>query len=218
MLVFGRGKSQQETTTKGQPAGSADGQVDGAGNPASATSGKGRPTPKRREAEQLRRNPVVRTPAQAQLSKNASKAERKAAKEKDRQARQLEAARRRHALVTGEEKYMPERDKGPVRRWVRDYVDARVNVGEFFIPVALATVVLGLFRTLVVYSMIMLYSLLFLVVMDSWLLRRRLKRRTIAKFGEAASAGAATYGMMRALQIRRTRLPKPQVRRGQYPS
>jgi hypothetical protein len=211
--VFGLGKPQQDATTAQQAAQAAED-----GNADAHAAGKGRPTPKRRDAEQLRRNPVVRTPAQAQLSKNASKAERKVAKVKDREARRLEAGRRRQALMTGEEKYLPERDKGPVRRWVRDYVDARMNVGQYFIPAAVVIVVMGLFRALAVYSMITLYALLLVVVIDSVLLRRRLKKLTIAKFGEQQSHGAATYGMMRALQIRRTRLPRPQVSRGQYPT
>ncbi len=208
MSVFGRGKQQQEQAQ----------QVATPVEDVVRTGGKGRPTPKRREAEMLRRNPVVKTSAQQQLARNASKEEKKAARAKDREARRRESLLRRQALATGDERYLPERDKGPVRRWTRDWVDARWSVGEFFIPAALVVVMLGLFQPLAIYSVIGLYAIVLLVVVDSVLLRRTLKRRLTEKFGADKAAGAPTYGMMRALQIRRTRLPRPQVKRGQYPT
>ena len=65
-------------------------------------------------------------------------------------------------------------------------------------------------------AMAILYGAMAAVIIDSVLLRRRLKRETEQRFGDKA-AGAAGYGMMRALQYRRFRMPRPQVARGQYP-
>ena len=54
---------------------------------------------------------------------------------------------------------------------------------------------------------------------DAWFLWRSTKKRLKAKFGDNVQLkGAPFYTVIRALQIRRSRLPKPQVKRGQYPS
>ena len=39
-------------------------------------------------------------------------------------------------MQTGDERNMPAKDRGPVRRFIRDADDARWNLGEFFLPVA----------------------------------------------------------------------------------
>lgn len=179
--------------------------------------GKGRPTPKRREAEMRNRRPLG-SPTRA-LKSTASKEEKRAARAAERKAYAAERAKMREALVTGDERHLPARDKGPARRFARDYVDARRNAGELFIPVALVILATSLIPNVVVVqaSLIALYAMVLWVIVDSILLRRRLNRLAVDRFGDKA-AGAATYGMMRALQIRRTRLPRPQVTRGQYPA
>jgi hypothetical protein len=202
--VFGRGKSEQDKAA--------------AAAAASATlkeGGKGRPTPSRKEAEQRNRRPIVGGQA---ISPTASKAERKAARQAQREVANRERAVQRQALVTGDEKHLPARDRGPARRYVRDYVDARRSVGEYFLPVAVVVLGLSLAPSplLKLVSVVALYGMVLVVAVDAFLLRRKLKRETEARFGDKA-AGAATYGMMRTLQLRRTRLPRPQVQRGQYP-
>jgi hypothetical protein len=183
------------------------------------TGAKGRPTPTRREAEQRNRHPLGAQSKVGAVRAGASKAERKAAQAERRAAFAAERALTRQALVTGDEKHLPARDRGPARRFVRDFVDARRNVGELFIPLALVILAMSLVRNafVVTASLVLLYSLVLASILDSVLLRRKLNRLTVAKFGDKA-AGAANYGTMRALQIRRTRLPRPQVSRGQYPS
>ncbi len=209
--MFGRGSKEQSAT----------GATAGGGAPSMITDltakdgGKGRPTPSRREAEQRNRRPIVGGQA---LSPNATRQERKAARAAQREAGNAQRALQRQALITGDERGLPARDRGPARRWVRDYVDARRSLGEYFLPVAI--VVLGMslapapqFKLI---SVILLYGMVLLVAVDSWLLRRRLKREATSRFGDQA-AGVASYGMMRSLQLRRTRLPRPQVQRGQWP-
>ena len=43
----------------------------------------------------------------------------------------------------GDERYYPARDKGPERRFVRDFVDARFSLVELVIPLLLVTMILG---------------------------------------------------------------------------
>jgi hypothetical protein len=203
--VFGRSKSEQ--TTAPTPVSVAEGSRD---------AGKGRATPKRREAEQRNRHPIVGGPA---LSKNATKEQRKAAKAAQRAAFAAARAQQRTAMMTGDEKHLPARDRGAARRYARDYVDARRTVGEYFIPVALVIMVFSLVNSPVVTltTLVMLYAMVLLVVIDSFLIRRTVNRLTVEKFGDRAT-GAGTYAAMRALQLRRWRMPRAQVARGQYPT
>jgi Flp pilus assembly protein TadB len=146
-------------------------------------------------------------------------ADRKAAKDKNRSAVRDDRARMRQALDTDDERYLPLRDKGPNRRFVRQFVDARINIGEFLMVAALVFVVLSFFQSLAVQSAVLLafWVLIVAVILDCVLLRRKLKKKLTEKFG-GPNQGDLWYGVTRALQLRRLRLPKPQVKRGQYPS
>ena len=92
---------------------------------------KGRPTPKRKEAEAANKRPLVPVDR-----KSAAKAAREA--QRERREREYKA------MQTGDERYLPARDRGPVRRYVRDYVDARYSLGEFFLPIAAVCLVIQL--------------------------------------------------------------------------
>ena len=45
-------------------------------------------------------------------------------------------------MRTGDERYLPARDKGPVKRYIRDYVDARFSLGEAFMPLSILLIVI----------------------------------------------------------------------------
>ena len=92
--------------------------------------GKGRPTPKRKEAESARKQGIS-------VPKDP-KAAKRAARDRDREAR----AKSRAGLLAGDPQYFPRRDAGPVKAQVRDYIDRRRTVGEFFIPMAFVVLVL----------------------------------------------------------------------------
>jgi len=180
--------------------------------------GKGRPTPSRREAERRNRRPLVGAPPPP---KGATKEERKAARAGAAAAGRAERARARAALASGDERAMPARDKGPVRRYARDYVDARHNIGEYFLPIALVSILVGFvgFPAAKFISLIVLYVMVVVIAIDSYLLRRRVQRQVDAKFGgKQPTSGVGTYALMRALQFRRGRMPKPQVGRGEFPA
>ncbi|WP_435198303.1 DUF3043 domain-containing protein [Janibacter sp. GS2] len=164
---------------------------------------KNRPTPKRRDQEAARKRPLVQT-------------DRKKAKNSDREARRESSRKMRMAMVTGDDKYLPPRDKGPVRRFVRDSVDVRRNLGELLLPLMVAVLVLSLFAgTWATYVFLGVYVLILLAVLDSFLLWRRTKPQLLARFGEDTNLrGLGMYQAMRAFQMRRTRMPKPQVERG----
>lgn len=194
--VFGRGK-----TTNDQLAQEA--------LQASREGAKNRPTPRRRDQEAARRRPLVVT-------------DRKQARQQDKEKRREAMNRTRQAMVTGAESGLPPRDKGPVRRYIRDFVDARRNLAEFMLPVMLVVLALSFLRTseVLLGVTVLTYGILLTAIVDTFLMWRRLKARLVAKFGAEAAGtrGNGMYAAMRAFQLRRSRMPRVQVKRGQYPS
>lgn len=177
--------------------------------------GKGRATPKRKEAEARRLHPVV-------------PADRKAARREARALRDEAWQRQRQAMITGDERYLPARDKGPIKRYIRDYVDARYSVGELFLPLSilLIVIVFGFSSassgrtTASFFLMLGLYGVFFLAIGDAimcwWFVRRRL----ILTFGREEVRGAGTifwYVFSRCFNLRRWRQPAPQVGRREFP-
>ncbi|WP_229890614.1 DUF3043 domain-containing protein [Streptomyces mashuensis] len=168
---------------------------------------KGRPTPKRSEATAQRRA-LAKTPT-----------DRKAATRQAREARRADLARQREALANGDERYLPVRDKGPVRRFARDYVDSRYSVAEFFLPLAVLILILsminrGAFQT---YVLLAWMIVILAIVLNSAVTGFGLKRALKQKFPDENTRGAVAYAIMRTLQMRRLRLPKPKVARGERP-
>ena len=171
-------------------------------------SSKGRPTPSRREAEAARKQ-------QLKIPKDPKEA-RKAARERERDDR----GRARTAMMAGDERYLPARDQGPVRAYVRDFVDSRFTIAEFFIFVAVSVLVLGFIRNPAVQSFVSLAFFAFtaLIAVDTFVLLFQLNRRAKEAFPNASERkGITLYAVLRTLQLRRLRLPPPRVRRGGAP-
>jgi hypothetical protein len=170
---------------------------------------KNRPTPKRKDQEAARKQPLV-------------VADRKQAKQLDKAKRQEQLTKTRQAMISGDDAGLPTRDKGPVRRYMRDYIDARRNLAEFMLPVMLIVLALSFMRTstILFFVTILTYAVLLTAVADTFLMYRGLKKRLAAKFGDdaASTKGNGMYAAMRAFQMRRSRMPRPQVKRGEYPS
>lgn len=166
--------------------------------------GKGRPTPKRREAERGRRRAV------------GAPRDRKEAYRRVRERQREERSKSMQALRTGDERNLPPRDRGPVKRYVRDVVDARRSVAEFFLPLALVIVVLTLTSSaqLKLVGSTLWMVLVVLIVVDSIVLVMRLKRGLRRSFPDENHRGAVSYALMRSMQIRRFRLPPPRVKPG----
>lgn len=176
-----------------------------------APRAKGHATPTRKQAEEARRTPLV-------------PADRKAARKANREASRRSRTNEQTAMMTGQERHLPPQHRGPQRRFTRDFVDSRRNMGEYFLILALVALGSSLLAMLFlapqvsiqvsnVVNVVLIVGLAAIVV-DSFLLQRRLKAALSEKFG-TAEKGMAYYAIMRALQIRTWRMPKPQVKRGQ---
>lgn len=174
--------------------------------------GKGRPTPRRRDAEAANRRPLI-----------------SGDKKTDRAKARAEAAKQRQlmdqAMQTGDERYLPAQHKGEARRFARDYIDARWTLGEFFLPIALLVVivmfggsVLRIPPEVVIYAILALYVVVLVAVVEAIVHATIVHKRALAKFGRDRVRGIRLYTAMRSMQMRRMRLPKPQVKRGEHPS
>ncbi|MGP4051149.1 DUF3043 domain-containing protein [Streptomyces sp. 2A115] len=168
---------------------------------------KGRPTPKRSEAQGQRRS-VANTPTNRKEAAKRQRSDRRAQMEKQRQA-----------LASGDERYLPARDKGPVRKLARDFIDSRFCIAEFFLPMAVVILVLSMVRIAQLQNVALLLWLfvIVLIIADSIGIAIRLKKQINARFPDEPKRGAVAYALMRSLQMRRLRLPKPQVKRGERP-
>ncbi|MFF4352246.1 DUF3043 domain-containing protein [Streptomyces sp. NPDC001530] len=168
---------------------------------------KGRPTPKRSEAQTQRRS-VANTPTT-----------RKEAAKRQRDDRRAAMERQRQALASGDERYLPARDKGPVRKFARDFVDSRFCIAEFFLPLAVVILVLSMVRvgSLQNIALLLWLVVIVMIVVDSIGIAIRLRKQLNARFPDLPKKGAVPYALMRTLQMRRLRLPKPQVKRGERP-
>jgi Protein of unknown function (DUF3043) len=169
------------------------------------SGGKGRPTPSRKEAQALARQ-RAKTPR--------SRKEMTAAQ---RRARSESSQKMRAAMKSGDERYLPARDKGPVRRFIRDFVDSRFSFVELMIPLLVATIVLGYSGSprLVAIGNTIMFGTLMLVTLDVVVMRFRLRRELARRFPEESLKGTTYYAVMRSLQMKFMRLPKPQVKIGQ---
>jgi hypothetical protein len=175
-------------------------------------SKKGRPTPRRKDAQ----------PKRHTLAPVVTKDEKKRLREETRVAR-LAA---REAYMRGEESALPARDRGPARRFVRDYIDARRSIGEYFLPIIFIVLLLTLIPTSAtvgdnkgipitqLLSIGVMYSVLIVSVLDGFILTRKIRKAVIARFPDTPVKGLGMYGWLRSTQMRRMRTPKPQVKAG----
>jgi len=168
--------------------------------------GKGRPTPTRREREAANRRPIV----------GGSTEDKKAARARLTNERE----KARVGMANGEERYLPAKDKGEQRKFVRDWIDARWNVGEIMMPVLVLFLIVGFAASQTViasYALLLVWAFVALFVIDCVVLWLSFRKKLTAKFG-SMQRGTFLYILTRAWQLRFLRLPKPQVKRGQYPT
>lgn len=165
---------------------------------------KGRPTPTRKEAEAAAR-------ARAKVPRS-----RKEIAAAQRATRTESSKSVRAAMKSGDERYLPSRDKGPMRRFVRDFVDTRFSFVELVIPLLLVTLVLGYSgkSSLASLGNTVVLATILLVVVDLVILRMRLRRQLAHRFPEQPVKGTTYYAFTRALQMKFMRLPKSKVKIG----
>lgn len=192
--MFRRNKSEPAATT-----------TTAGGDVAPKPGGKGRPTPTRKEAEAAAR-------ARAKVPRT-----RKEMAAAQRAARAESSGKVREAMKTGDERYLPARDRGPMRRFVRDYIDVRFSFIELLIPVMLISLVMGWSgnQALMGMSEIILLGAMVMIVMDMIFLRVKLRRELGRRFPGESLKGTTYYAVMRAMQMKFMRLPKPQFKIGE---
>lgn len=181
------------------------------------TPGKGRPTPKRRDATG-RRGPVAPPPrTQREAIKRARSSPTTLSKEERRAVR---AERRAKMLAGDDDQYLLPRDKGQVRAYVRDLVDSRRNVMGMFMPMALVVVVSIAVPMPEVQQLVSLVTtaMLLLILIEAVMLGRYVNNRVRQRFPEAKTgSGLGFYAFTRATMMRRFRAPRPAVKRGELP-
>lgn len=188
------------------------------------TDPKGRPTPKRDDARRSakKKGPVAPAPMTAaeararrkqlagpKLSRDERKAERLASR-----ARMTD---RRERMLAGDEAYLLPRDQGPIRRYVRDVVDARRNLLGLFMPATLSLLfVMFALPQLQLYISPAMLVITAVMGVDSVILGRKVSRLVDAKFPSNTESRwkLGLYAAGRASQMRRMRAPRPQVKRG----
>ena len=115
--------------------------------------------------------------------------------------------------MRGEESALPYRDKGPARRFVRNYIDERRSISEYF----LVLIMLVLFLTIIpipaiqLAAVALMYSSMIFMTVNGIFLSRKLKKLVAEKYPEEPTKGIGMYGWMRSTQLRRLRAPAPQV-------
>lgn len=158
--------------------------------------GKGRATPTRREAQEA---------AKARAKGTAAP------------AKKLSSAQVREGMKTGDERLLLARDQGPVRRFIRDYVDTRFSLTEMMIPILTITLILGYSGNpaLLRAANGIMFGTLLVVAYDIVMLRRRIRREISTRFPDEPMKGHFHYAVVRLLQLRFLRRPKAQVKIGQ---
>jgi Protein of unknown function (DUF3043) len=171
-----------------------------------AEAAKGRPTPKRSVAERNRRQPITGSRRPAGGPRAPRTPEDKAAARTDR-------ARKYEAMKRGESWALNPRDRGPARALARDYIDSHRRPSEYYMYVLLFLLVAVFLRnkTLQDYISPLVLVLVVIILIDAQLIRRQLNRLVAAQLPGESTRGLTLYAVMRALQIRRFRVPAPRV-------
>ena len=171
-----------------------------------AEAAKGRPTPKRSVAEAKRRQPVTGSSRPAAAPRT---------KEEKARARTNRAGRY-EAMKRGEEWALNPRDRGPAKALTRDFVDSKRRVSEYYMYILVVLLAAVFVRSPAAQAIIspVVLLLILVIVVDATLIRRSLGRLMAERLPRESTRGLTMYAVMRALQIRRFRVPAPRVHPG----
>ena len=167
---------------------------------------KGRPTPKRSVAEAKRRQPIAgssRAPAAPRTKEEKAKA-------------RTNRTSRYEAMRKGEAWALNPRDRGPARALARDFVDSKRRVSEYYMYILVVLLAAVFVRSKAAQTIIspLVLVLIVIIVIDASLIRRSLNRLMAERLPNESTKGLTAYAVMRALQIRRFRVPVPRVHPG----
>jgi hypothetical protein len=179
---------------------------------------KGRPTPKRSEAERNRYQSIQGGRSSGTRSTTATRTTplTKEEKSQERDRSRVERNQRLEGMKRGDERYLSARDRGPARRLARDYVDAHRRPSEYYM-FALILLLVAMVSHVKALSSVMSYLLIVLIVVlviDGTLIRRGLRKLVAERLPGESTRGLTAYAVMRAIQIRRWRMPAPRVKPG----
>jgi len=171
-----------------------------------AEAAKGRPTPKRSVAEAKRRQPI----AGSSRATAAPRTKEEKAKARTNRASRYEAMRR------GEAWALNPRDRGPARALARDFIDSKRRVSEYYMYILVVLLAAVFVRSTAAQAIIspLVLVLIAVILIDASLIRRSLRRLMAERLPNESMKGLTAYAVMRALQIRRFRVPTPRVRPG----
>ena len=162
---------------------------------------KENPTPSRKEAEAARKKALKRPMT------------RKEQAQRDREARRRIRQRQQDAMRTGDDRFLPLRDRGPLKRFARDYVDRRRLAAEYLLPILLFTFILTMFPQFATVGMLAWMSVTVLAIVEEVFVIRGLKKELARRFPGQSTRGITLYTVLRTTQLRRFRLPAAQVKR-----
>ncbi|MGB6205771.1 DUF3043 domain-containing protein [Mycobacterium sp.] len=220
MKLLGRKRDDDAASDDGGAQTPAE--AEAASRGAQTTAPKGRPTP-RRDAVARRKGPIAPAPmtaAEARARRKSLKGPKLSREERraSSAARRAQMSERRDRMMAGDERYLLTRDQGPVRRFVRDVVDARRNVLGLFMPSALALLFVMFARPQLSqgYMSYAMTALMAVMALDGIILGRKVARRVDEKFPNDTESRwkLGLYAASRASQMRRMRAPRPQVKHG----
>jgi hypothetical protein len=170
-----------------------------------AEAAKGRPTPKRSQAERNRRQPITgsRAPATPRTPEDKARA-------------RTDRSRKYEAMKAGETWALNPRDRGPARALTRDYIDSKRRVSEYYMYILVLLLASVFFRNKAAQDYIspLVLVLVVIIVIDAQFIRFRLRKLVAERLPGESTRGLTMYAVMRALQIRRFRMPAPRVRPG----
>jgi hypothetical protein len=216
MRVFRRSSAG---ATEGQAQGSDPAQAPEAPakSKAPAQTGKGRPTPKRSEAEANRYRSLTGTTTSGRNRSSTAAPSRKLTPEEKSRVRS-DRSKQMQAMRRGEEWALQPRDRGPMKKLARDYVDAHRRPSEFYMY-ALIVLVISLVagkshKALNSDLEYLLLAIIAVIIVDALLLRRSISKLAQERLPGESTRGITFYAIMRALQLRRFRSPAPRIKPG----
>jgi len=182
-----------------------------------AQAGKGRPTPRRSDAEASRYRTVTGSTTSGRGRPTGTDPRRKLTPEEKAKARE-DRTKRMQAMRRGEEGALGPRDRGPAKRLTRDYVDAHRRPMEFYMY-ALIVLIIALFAgkshaALANYMQLFLIVIIAIIAVDGYFLRRSVMRVVHERLPNESTRGLGFYAIMRGLQLRRFRTPTPRLKPG----
>lgn len=219
MRFLRRGNAEKSESDSAETAVDVDGS-DESHVPKGHTPGKGRPTPRRVEAEGKRRGPVAPPPTTTReaIRRNRELKKQNPATKEDKEARRAAARERREKMMAGDERYLLPRDRGPVKAYVRDLIDSRRNILGLFMPLAVLVFMSLLVPVVAIQQYATLVTTIFLLGMlvEGFINGRRVAKAARERFPNETIRGASLgwYAFVRASQLRRLRVPKPRLKAG----